>query len=99
VLGAVPDHRRRLTDGILVEASILGRVLGIRILTLDATLVLVPAHVSASSPAALHRPARPPTHSAVPSTRLGPAGQGLAKAVQSINEAAELLATTRHNSS
>ena len=41
------DRRRRPSDGVVVEASILARLLGIRLLTLDATVVLVPADVTA----------------------------------------------------
>lgn len=79
------DRRRRLSDGALVEASILARVLGIRLLTLDATVVVVPADV-------------PPAVS--PRARSSPAvGRGLADAVRSINEGAELLADARHNGS
>jgi hypothetical protein len=80
-LEAVPDRRRRVSDGVLVEASILARLLGLRLLTLDVTLVLVPADVSAPSTV----PARP-----VP-------GRGLADAVRSISEGAELLAEARRN--
>ena len=43
LLTAVPDRRRRLSEGILVEASVLARLLGIRLLKLDATVVLMPA--------------------------------------------------------
>jgi hypothetical protein len=85
-LEAVPDRRRRVSDGVLVEASILARLLGLRLLTLDVTLVLVPAEVSAPAPTSAGNglpPARP-----VP-------GGGLAAAVRSINEGAELLAEAR----
>ena len=34
---------RRPSDGILIQASILARLLGLRLLTLDATITLVPA--------------------------------------------------------
>jgi len=47
VLTAVPDRRGRPSDGVLVEGSILTRLFGIRLLTLDATVVVVPADVSA----------------------------------------------------
>jgi hypothetical protein len=90
-LEAVPDRRRRVSDGILVEASILARLLGLRLLTLDVTLVLVPAEVSAPAP---------PSAARVSSARrYGPpqAGGGLAAAVRSINEGAELLAEARRN--
>lgn len=78
----------------------MGRLLGVRILTLDTTVVLVPADVSGSSSAPHHVPPHPSARSsAVPSTRSDPAGQGLAKAMQSINEGAEILAAARRNGS
>src|SRR4051794_23283805 len=54
---ATPDRRRRLSDGVLVDASIHARLLGLRLLTLDASVVLVPAEVSAT-PRAAPAPAR-----------------------------------------
>jgi hypothetical protein len=96
-LEAIPDRRRRVSDGILVEASILARLLGLRLLTLDVTLVLVPAEVSAPPSAARGLPAGASAgrHSA-PLARPVPGG-GLADAVRSINEGAELLAEARRN--
>lgn len=77
---ATPDPRRSLSDGILIQASVLGRVLGLRILTLDTTVVLMPADVEVSSAVGHHgagaawaggptarttaRPARTPTRPA-----------------------------------
>ncbi len=98
-LEAVPDRRRRVSDGILVEASILGRVLGLRLLTLDVTLVLVPADVSPPAPPSAPRelPAgASPRRNGPPQVRPVPGG-GLADAVRSINEGAELLAEARRN--
>ena len=42
----VANRGGRLSQGALVEASILARVLGLRLLTLDATLVIIPADVA-----------------------------------------------------
>jgi hypothetical protein len=89
-LEAVPDRRRRVSDGVLVEASILARLLGIRLLTLDATLVLVPAVVSAP-------PRTPPRRTRAPRARPAAVGRGLAEAVRSINEGAELLDEARRD--
>ena len=86
-LTAVPRRKRRPTDGVLIEASILARLLGIRLLTLDATVVLVPADVTGPSPASRDSRVRAST------------GRGLAEAVRSINEGAELLAEARRNGS
>jgi hypothetical protein len=89
--------KRRPSEGVLVEASILARLLGIRLLKLDATVLVSPAEVTASS-----RP-RPevrtsPRRSEVSSAPTGAAaGRGLADAVRSINEGAEILAEARRN--
>jgi hypothetical protein len=101
VLTAAPDRSRRLSDGALVQASIRARVLGIPLLRLDATVALVPAGITAPSSA----PHEPQAHaskrsSGVRPTRSGEApGYGLAEAVRSINEGAELLAEVRRNGS
>jgi hypothetical protein len=97
-LEAVPDRRRRVSDGVLVEASILARLLGLRLLTLDVTLVLVPAEVSAPAPTSPPRglPAGASPRCYGPPARPVPGG-GLADAVRSINEGAELLAEARRN--
>jgi hypothetical protein len=82
----------------LVEASILARVLGIRLLTLEATVVFVPAEVAAPSSAPHDSPARISQRSAgLPPARSGAVGRGLADAVRNINEGAELLAEVRRN--
>jgi hypothetical protein len=74
------------------------RLLGLRLLTLDATVTLVPADLTVrpSSPGAspTGTPARP---ACVPPGRSGAVGRGLADAVRSINEGAELLAEARRN--
>ena len=88
VLAAIPDRRRRLSDGVLVDASIRARVLGIRLLTIDATVVLGPAEVTASSGAAQD----PPQRRSARSSR-----HALAEAVRSLNEGAELLAEARRD--
>jgi hypothetical protein len=96
VLTAVPDRGRRLSHGVLIEGSILARVMGIRLLTLDATVVLVPADVTAPGSVAPDRP----IHTSLPPdattrSRSSAAGTGLAEAVRSLNEGAELLAQAR----
>jgi hypothetical protein len=95
VLDAAPARRRRLSDGVLLEASVLGRVLGVRILTLRATVVLAPADVTAAS-ADRDGPRRVearPSRAALPRRRTG--GRELAEAVRRIDEGAELLAEAR----
>lgn len=48
-LTAAVDRSRRLSEGALVQASVRARLLGIPLLRLDATVVLMPAAISASS--------------------------------------------------
>jgi hypothetical protein len=71
--------------------------LGIRLLTLDATVVLVPA--GAAAPSTLRElPVRTSARSSgAPPARPGGIGGGLAEAVRSIDEGAQLLAEARRN--
>lgn len=77
-LTAAVDPSRRLSEGALVQASVRARLLGITLLRLDATVVLMPAAITA------------------PSSALA-SGNGLAEAVRSINDGAEVLAQVRRN--
>ena len=78
-LTAAVHPSRRLSEGALVQASVRARLLGLPLLRLDATVVLMPAAITApSSPLAV--------------------GNGLAEAVRSINDGAEVLAQVRRNS-
>ena len=76
---AALDPSGRLSEGALVQASVRARLLGIPLLRLDATVVLMPAAITA------------------PSSSLA-VGNGLAEAVRSINDGAEVLAQVRRNS-
>jgi hypothetical protein len=97
---AIPDRRRRLSEGVLVEARIRARLLGIRLLTIDATVVLAPADVTAPSVAAHDSLQRASARSSgISRNRSAATGHGLAEAVQSINEGMELLAATRRDGS
>jgi hypothetical protein len=102
-LTAVPDRGGRFSDGVLVKASILARLLGIRLLKLDASVVVVPAAVRTPSSEPQDSSARvgdrPAPSPAVPPARSGAIGGGLAEAVRSINEGAALLAESRRNGS
>jgi hypothetical protein len=71
-LTASVDRNRRLSEGGLVQASVRARLLGIPLLRLDATVVLMPAAITASTSAFA-------------------AGNGLAEAVRSINDGADVL--------
>jgi hypothetical protein len=92
VLTVAPDRRRRLSQGVLVEGSILARLLGMRLLRLEATVVLTPADVRTSTGA--RRAARGPS-SASPPRRSGGPRRGLADAARDIDEGARLLAQAR----
>jgi hypothetical protein len=53
-LSAAVDRSRRLSEGGLVQASVRARLLGLPVLRLDATVVLMPAAITASpSPVAV----------------------------------------------
>jgi hypothetical protein len=96
VLSAAPGRRRRLSEGVLLEASVLGRVLGVRILTLRATVLLAPASVTAAASADRDLPGRVDARRprAAPARRRA-AGRELAEAVRRIDEGTELLAEAR----
>jgi hypothetical protein len=52
---AVPDGARPLSEGLLVEASVVARLLRIRLLAIDASLIVAPAHVQGQTRTAAHR--------------------------------------------
>lgn len=93
-----PDDKRRPSDGVVAEASIIARLLRLRLLTLDATVVVSPAVVT--EPAQQARPVTPPArdgraplHAAPPPA--APIGRRLAQAARSLEESAATLAATR----
>ena len=97
---ATPDRRRRLSEGVLVEARIRARLLGIRLLTIDATVVLAPAAPAAVTAPSLAAHERASVRfSGMSRNRSAATGHRLAEAVQSINEGMELLAATRRDGS
>jgi hypothetical protein len=99
VVAAVPDRNRRLGDGVLVDASILARVFGIRLLTLDARVMLLPADVRTPSSAPADSPPLRTSARSVAGASGPPSaiGHGLADAVRAINEGAAILAEARRN--
>jgi len=104
VLELAPDRSKRLSDATLVEASISARLLGMRLLTLDATIALVPADVTAPIAAVADGPLRGDrrAHRSTRSSgdaqrRSGRVGQGLADAVRNLDEGAKLLAEVRRD--
>jgi len=94
-LVGIPDRSRRPSDGVVAEAAIVGHVLGLRLLTLDLTVVVSPAVVAA--PASI-RSAAPAARTPVGSADAlppAPIGRRLAEAVRRIDEGAAMLATAR----
>lgn len=87
---AIPDATRQLSDGLIIDASVVARLLGIRLLTLDASLTVSPARIKA--PVADYASVRrSSTHPTGPPGRIG---ARLASAEQSIDEGAATLAAT-----
>ena len=41
----VPDSSKRLSDGLLIETSVLARLFGFKLLTLEGTVVVTPAQL------------------------------------------------------
>jgi len=96
----MPGRRRHHSDGLVVEASIIARLLRLRLLTLDATVVIVPAEAAARSEVRGRAAARPVrsvrSAGALPPGRSQPSGRrGLAEAVRTIEEGAAILAAGR----
>ena len=88
----------RPSDGILIEASILARVLGLRLLTLEATITLEPAELRTPSAVARDRPGHAITpRRGSPAAPPRAAGGRLAHAVRTIGEGEQLLEQTRRN--
>lgn len=90
----------RLSGGMLIEASILARLLRLRLLTVDASVLLLPADLSSlAPPIAPTRERRNPEEPRRQLTPRGSPGNTLADAIRSIDEGSELLAQTRRNRS
>jgi hypothetical protein len=104
VLELAPDRGKRLSDATLVEASIAARLLGMRLLTLDATIALVPADVTAPTPAVadgalrVNRSARASSSPSGDSHRRWRTGHRLADATRNLDEGARLLAEVQGTS-
>jgi hypothetical protein len=74
---------------VVIRASVLGRLLGIRLLRLEADITLVPADLG--SPSAVGRSTRIVTRSATPD-----GSRGLADAVELLAHASRTLDETPH---
>jgi hypothetical protein len=97
-LDVTPDATRRLSEGGIVEASVVARLLGMRLLRLHATIALAPAEVRpATAPA--RAGASPGATWTAGRARPGAPGRRLRDAVVTIDEAGEILAGVRRDSS
>jgi hypothetical protein len=86
---------KSLAEGFRVEASVLARLFRIKLLKLDATIVVTPSgirQVAGAPPDLEIRPTSLP-----PRTLPTATGATLVDAVRTINEGAELLAEARRN--
>ena len=76
-------HTHRLSEGVVVEASIMARLLRWRVLTLDASVIVLPANPPAAD-------------AAITTRRRGAATRGrLSEAVKTIGQAEHELARAR----
>jgi hypothetical protein len=41
----IPDSSKQLSDGVVIQASVLARLLGVKLLTVDATVLVSPAQL------------------------------------------------------
>ncbi len=86
---ALPTRTRRLSEGVVVEASIMARLLKWRVLSIDASILLLPAN----GPPADGTIATPPRDTR--SRRATSRGR-LADAIKNIDHAENELARARH---
>jgi hypothetical protein len=91
---------RRSSGATLVEASVTARLLGMKILTLDAKVALVPAEVMVAAPRVREPAARSSALSSGNARgRAASVGhRGLADAVRTLDEGARLLAEVQRRS-
>ena len=85
---AVPDDSRPLSEGLLVEASIVARLLRIRLLAIDARLIVAPAHVQRRTQTPVTPRTRRTQTPVTPRTRGRRIGTGLAAAERMLDEGA-----------
>jgi hypothetical protein len=94
-LDVAPDGRRRLSEGALVEASVVARLFGVRLLRLDASVALAPADVRPAAAPVQAAPRSIP-RSAPRRASVAP-GRCLPEAVRTLSEAAEVLSDTKRD--
>ena len=88
---AVPDDGRQLSEGLLVEASVVARLLRVRLLVIDARLIVTPAQVKDRARVAAVAADEP----RAARTRPRAIGAGLAAAERCLTAGAASLARSR----
>lgn len=88
---SIPGSTRRLSEGVALKASVVARLLGIRLLTLDATVLVAPAEIASPPTAPV------PFATGRPAGRSPLVGGGLTDAARLIEEGAASLAAARSN--
>ncbi|HST42843.1 MAG TPA: hypothetical protein VLK58_25190 [Conexibacter sp.] len=81
-----------------LKASVIARLLGMRLLTLDATVLVAPAEITAATTASPSSPPPLPLPPALPHRPAGrsrPVGDGLREAARDIEAGAASLAAAR----
>jgi hypothetical protein len=87
-----PDEESRLSDGVLVETALVARVLGMRLLRVDGTVLLAPARLHARSVrSASTESTTVVTSSLVPDTRSLEPGARLVQAARLLRDNGERM--------
>ena len=93
-LTVAPDGGRQLSEGLVLEASVVARLLRVRVLVIDANLIVAPAQVKDRTRAATDAAGKA-LAPVTPPTRTRAIGAGLAAAERYLSEAAASLARSR----
>lgn len=90
----LPDGSNHLSDGVVVETRLIARLLGVRLLRVEGTILMSPARLVAAAGA---RPAAMPraTYGAAARTSVRSPGGGTERPGDDLAEAARLLALNR----
>jgi hypothetical protein len=104
----IPDSTKRLSDGLVIETAVVARLLGVKLLTLEGTVLASPAHLKdvdaqdgealpAPTYAAIERPpvGAPPASSVRRSK--GPCGARLILAADLLRASADELRVLRND--
>jgi hypothetical protein len=86
-----PDEESRLSDGVLVETALVARVLGMRLLRVDGTVLLAPARLHARSVRTASTESAVVTSSLVPDTRSLEPGARLVQAARLLRDNGERM--------